>query len=327
MRAVHVARTARDASAAAGLPTVITTLLAPKFIVLYVFLASALFIHFRGRVRHKLARQLGDHSTIMAPYNALMYLFSAVPRTPILDPRSLPELDALRDNWQTIRDEALTLLDDGHIRAATGHNDLGFNSFFKNGWKRFYVKWYGEPLASAQAACPKTVALVESLPTVNAAMFALLPPGGKLNRHRDPFAGSLRYHLGLVTPNSDACRIYVDGEPYSWRDGEDLLFDETFIHSAENATQTTRIILFCDVERPLHTRVMQSLNRLVSRTVIRAASTQNTETEPVGALNRIYALFGQGSDLLTRLKRRNRTLFRAVKYALIAALAYWIFVY
>jgi beta-hydroxylase len=233
----------------------------------------------------------------------------------------------LRANWQTIRDEALSLLDEGHIRAATGHNDLGFNSFFKNGWKRFYVKWYGEPLPSAQAACPKTVALVESLPTVNAAMFALLPPGGKLNRHRDPFAGSLRYHLGLVTPNSDQCRIFVDGEPYSWRDGEDLLFDETFIHSAENATETTRIILFCDVERPLRTRAMQAFNRFVSRTVIRAASTQNTEAEPVGALNRIYAWFGAGSDLLTRLKRRNRTLFRTVKYALLAALAYWIFVY
>ncbi len=302
-------------------------LLAPKFIVLYVFVASALFVHFRGRLRHKLTKQLADHSTIMAPYNSLMYLFSAVPAKPILDPRTLPELDVLRANWQVMRDEALSLFDDGRIRAATGHNDLGFNSFFKNGWKRFYVKWYGAPLPSAQAACPKTVALVESLPSVNAAMFALLPPGAKLNRHRDPFAGSLRYHLGLVTPNSDACRIWVDGEPYAWKDGEDLLFDETFIHSAENATDKTRIILFCDVERPLHTRAMQAFNRFISRTVIRAASTQNTETEPVGGLNRIYAMLGQGSDLLTRLKRRNRTAFRAVKYTLLAALAYWIFIY
>ncbi|MBS0326681.1 MAG: aspartyl/asparaginyl beta-hydroxylase domain-containing protein [Proteobacteria bacterium] len=303
------------------------TLLAPKFIVLYVFVASALFVHYRGRVRHKLTKQLADHSTIMAPYNSLMYLFSAVPAKPILDPRILPELAVLRANWQVIRDEALALVDDGSIRAATGHNDLGFNSFFKNGWKRFYVKWYAEPLPSAQAACPRTVALVQSLPSVNAAMFALLPPGGKLNRHRDPFAGSLRYHLGLATPNSDECRIFVDGEPYAWRDGQDLLFDETYIHSVENKTDMTRIILFCDVERPLRTPVMRALNRWMARTVIRAASTQNTPAEPVGALNQVYALFGKGSDFLTRLKRRNRTVFRTVKYALIAALAYWIFVY
>jgi beta-hydroxylase len=306
---------------------VLPTLLAPKFLVLYVFVASALYVHLRGRVRHKLTKQLADHSTIMAPYNTLMYLFSAVPAKPILDPRALPQLDVLRANWQTIRDEALGLFDDGRIRAATGHNDLGFNSFFNKGWKRFYVKWYGEPLPSAQAACPKTVALVESLPSVNAAMFALLPPGAKLNRHRDPFAGSLRYHLGLVTPNSDLCRIYVDGEPYAWRDGEDLLFDETYIHSAENGTDQTRIILFCDVERPLRTRAMQALNRFVARTFIRAGATQNTEAEPIGAANRLYALLGQGSDVLTRLKRKNRTVFRTVKYTLIAALAYWIFIY
>jgi len=305
---------------------VVAAVLAPKFIVVYVFVAAALFVHFRGRVRHTLVKQLTDHSTIMAPYNALMYLFSAVPPRPILDPRSIPELDVLRANWRTIREEALALMDQGSIRAATGHNDLGFNSFFKNGWKRFYVKWYGAAMPSALAACPRTVALVDSLPNVNAAMFALLPPGGKLNRHRDPFAGSLRYHLGLVTPNSDRCRIYVDGQPYAWRDGEDLLFDETFIHSAENATDVTRIILFCDVERPLRTGVMRGFNRLVSRHVMRAASTQNLETEPVGLLNRIYAMFGHSSDFLTRLKRRNRTAFRAVKYALIAALAYWIFV-
>ena len=183
----------------------------------------------------------------------------------------LPELAQLRDNWQVMRDEAVALLGEGKIRAATGHNDLGFNSFFKEGWKRFYLKWYGAPLPSAQALCPKTVALVESLPSVNAAMFALLPPGGKLNRHRDPFAGSLRYHLGLVTPNSDDCRIFIDGEPYSWRDGKDVLFDETFIHSAENKTDVTRIILFCDVERPLHTRWMAAFNRWVARHIIRAS--------------------------------------------------------
>ncbi len=305
----------------------LSALLAPKFIVVYVFVASALYVHFRGRVRHTLIRQFKDHSTLMAPYNALMYLFSAVPSRPFVDVGRLPELARLRDNWQVMRDEALALTGEGQIRAATGHNDLGFNSFFKEGWKRFYLKWYGAPLPSAQALCPKTVALVESLPSVNAAMFALLPPGGKLNRHRDPFAGSLRYHLGLSTPNSDACRIFIDGEPYSWRDGQDVLFDETFIHSAENKTDVTRIILFCDVERPLRTRWMAAFNRWVARHIIRASSTQNVETEEVGTFNRIYALLGSGSDLLTRLKRKNRTLFRTVKYALIAALVYWIFVY
>jgi len=304
---------------------VVAAVLAPKFIVVYVFVAAALFVHFRGRVRHTLVKQLTDHSTIMAPYNALMYLFSAVPPRPILDPRSIPELDVLRANWQIIREEALALMDQGSIRAATGHNDLGFNSFFKNGWKRFYVKWYGEPLPSAQAACPRTVALVESLPTVNAAMFALLPPGGKLNRHRDPFAGSLRYHLGLVTPNSDDCRIYVDGQMYSWRDGEAVLFDETFIHWAENATQTARIILFCDVERPLHTGAARAANRFFGRTFVAAAATANEPGEKVGVLNRIFGFFHRMRAHTTRLKNWNRFVYYTLKILVLGGVFYLVF--
>ena len=188
------------------------------------------------------------------------------------------------------------------------------------------MKWYGEPLPSAQALCPKTVELVAVDSRRQRGDVRAAAAGQQLGAHRDPFAGSLRYHLGLVTPNCRRVPIFVDGEPYSWRDGEAVMFDETFIHSAENRTDVTRIILFCDVERPLRTRVMQAVNRFVSRTLIRAAR-RRTPSRAVGALNRVYALFGPGSDVLTRLKRRNRTVFRAVKYALIASLAYWIFVY
>lgn len=51
-------------------------------------------------------------------------------------------------------------------------------------------------------------------------MFATLPDGSRLPRHRDPYAGSLRFHLGLATPSDDRCFIEVDGQRYSWRDGE-----------------------------------------------------------------------------------------------------------
>ena len=222
-------------------------------------------MHFRGKVRLGFWRQFSDHSTIMAPYNVLMYLFSAVPNRPILQIGIVPELNVLRDNWQVIREEALVLFARGQIKAADKYNDWGFNSFFRTGWKRFYLKWYDEALPSALANCPKTVELVNSIPTVKGAMFASLPPGGKLVQHRDPYAGSLRYHLGLLVPKSPGeCRIFIDGQPYSWREGEDLLFDETYLHYAENTTSDDRIILFCDVERPLHTRAMTAVNRWVS---------------------------------------------------------------
>lgn len=277
-------------------------------VMLYVL--SVLIVHLRGRARLRFGRQLLDHSGFFAPYNVFMYAFSAVPAKPYLDRRAFGHLDPLREQWQAIREEALHLFDEGYIRAAEKHNDASFASFFKEGWKRFYLTWYGEPLASAHTLCPNTVALLEKIPEVKAAMFALLPPGAKLNPHRDPFAGSLRYHLGLVTPNSDACRIFVDGEEYSWRDGEDVVFDETYVHWAENRTDQTRVILFCDVERPLRTPLLRGINRVVSRVLGRATASQNVATEEVGAVNRLYAFVHRMGEAKKRFKRANPKTYR-----------------
>jgi beta-hydroxylase len=295
------------------------TLFQTKFVLLALFLASAVFIHFRGRVRHSFARQLTDHSTFLAPVNATIYLFSRIPARPFLDPVEFPQLRILTDNWETIRDEGLHLLNEGRVRAASSYNDLGFNSFFRSGWKRFYLKWYDDPLLSAERLCPRTVELLRQVPGVHGAMFALLPSGGRLVRHRDPFAGSLRYHLGLRTPNSDDCFIEVDGIRRSWRDGEAMIFDETYIHYAENITDVDRLILFCDVERPLKGRLAQGLNRLVIHHLLKATATENQEGDRIGLANRAFGIIYQVRLQFKRLKRWNRNVYYGVKYALVGA--------
>jgi len=296
-------------------------LFTPQFLVVWAFVGSAIAVHFRGKVRLGFWRQVTDHSTLMAPYNVLMYLFSAVPNQPILQQQTIPELKALGGNWQVIRDEAMTLFAQGQIKAADKYNDWGFNSFFRTGWKRFYLKWYEQALPSAVANCPKTVELVNAIPTIKGAMFANLPPGGRLVQHRDPYAGSLRYHLGLVVPKTPGeCRIFIDGEPYSWREGEDLLFDETYLHYAENTTSDDRIILFCDVERPLHTRAMTALNRWVSSHIVNQSATQNEEGEHVGWINRIFGYVYQVRLAGKRMKAWNKRVYYAVKYLLIGGI-------
>ncbi|HXH37893.1 MAG TPA: aspartyl/asparaginyl beta-hydroxylase domain-containing protein [Thermoanaerobaculia bacterium] len=296
--------------------------LATKLVVLALLAGCALYIHFRGRVRHGFVRQLTDHSTFLAPYNVLVTMFSAVPRQPIQKVSDFPELAPLRENWQALREEAERLEEQGNVRPAPKHNDVAFNAFFRRGWTRFYVKWYGEPLPSAEELTPKAVALVKSIPSINAALFARLPPRGVLGEHRDPFAGSLRYHLGLRTPNSDACRIYIDGTPYSWRDGEDLVFDETYIHSVTNDTDEARLILFCDVARPIRNPIMRAMNRFVTRHIVRITAAQNFEGEQLGAVNRVSGSVYRLKVFFERAKNANRRLYYAVKYLLIAALVY-----
>ncbi|HXE77055.1 MAG TPA: aspartyl/asparaginyl beta-hydroxylase domain-containing protein [Rhodanobacter sp.] len=305
-------------------------LLAPRLVLLALlafFVLCVLLVHLRGRVRLKFRRQLVDHSAVFAPYNLLMYAFSAVPARPILDRRGFPQLDLIQANWQTIRDEALALSDEGRIRAAAKGNDASFASFFKQGWKRFYLTWYGEPLPSALALCPKTVALVQSIPGIKAAMFATLAPNSRLNPHRDPFAGSLRYHLGLITPNSRDCAIFVDGEEHAWGDGKDVVFDETYVHWVENRTDQTRVIFFADVERPLKSRLMRAINHRVGAFMGRiTASPNDDDSEKTGFVNRLFALGhrrrGQGGNAF---KRRHKRLYKTTKYAGICVLL-WVLV-
>ena len=66
------------------------------------------------------------------------------------------------------------------------------------------------------------------------------------------------------------------------------MFDETFIHRAENATDVSRIILFCDVERPMKYGFMTSINRWVSHHIVKASATQNVDGEQVGVLNKVF---------------------------------------
>ncbi|CNK67284.1 lipid A hydroxylase LpxO [Yersinia proxima] len=296
-----------------------------KYIVLFIFILCVAYVHFRGKVRYKFWRQLSDHSTFVSPINAFMYLFSRVPSTPYLKQDLFPELAVLRDNWLKIKEEGKALMEIQQIKASDKYNDAGFNSFFKTGWKRFYLKWYEDSHPSAMTLCPYTTTLLKGLPSVKAAMFAELPDGSRLPRHRDPYAGSLRYHLGLITPNDDRCFIDVDGTIYSWRDGEGVLFDETYIHYAENQSGQDRLILFCDIERPMRYRWAQWVNHWLGRNLMSAATAPNEEGDRTGGVNRAFKYIYAVRKIGKRLKAWNRRIYYLIKWLLFGGIAALIF--
>jgi len=296
-----------------------------RHIIFFIFIASAVYVYFRGKVRFGLVRSLTDYQVLLAPVNALLYLFSKVKPGAFIPVSQFPEMQPIQDNWEMIRQEALSLQEGGSIAAATGYNDIGFNSFCRTGWKRFHLFRYSKDVPSAQAGCPKTVALLKSIPSVKAAMFASLPPGATLVRHRDPYAGSLRYHIGLSTPNDPKCFIDVDGERYFWKDGEAVIFDETYIHFAANETDKQRIILFCDVERPVHTQVVTLFNRWFGRHVMSAASSQNVEGEKVGFVNILFTYFYHLRAQAKKLKAKHRSIYYVGKWVLILGILWAIF--
>lgn len=296
------------------------------FAILAIFVICSIYVQTRGQERHELIRRrITDHANVFSPLNCLFYAFSKVPTTPYVDAAQFPELDILKDNWTVIRDEARALNEKGAIKASDDLDDIGFNSFFKTGWTRFYLKWYGSSLNSAKTLCPKTSELVESIPSIKGAMFAMLPPGARLVRHRDPFAGSLRYHMGLDTPNDDRCFINVDGTDYSWRDGEVVMFDETYLHHAENQTDKNRIVLFLDIKRPVWFAPINWINTVFSNVVMAASATKNMEGDKVGAVNKAFGWIYKVRAFGKRIKAWNTTVYYAIQYGFYIGLIWLIF--
>ncbi len=57
---------------------------------------------------------------------------------------------------------------------------------------------------------------------------------------------------GLLVPEPrERCRLRVGDSFASWREGEVLLFDDTYSHEVWNDTGGVRVVLFLDVVRPL----------------------------------------------------------------------------
>jgi beta-hydroxylase len=229
-----------------------------------------------------------------------------------------PELKEVQDQWEVIRDEAVALREAGNFDQVTDPNskayyDIGFRTFYKYGWSKFYLTWYGTKLNSAKKLCPKTVEIISKIPNVNGAMFSVLPPGSKLTKHLDPVATSLRYHLGLKTPNDDNAFINIDGTSYSWRDGDALLFDETYLHYAKNDTEKDRVILMLEVDRP--TGIIGKIINFFFKQIMRITVVPNMAGDQRGLVNAIFGSISPTILKVRTLKETNMALYKVVKHS------------
>lgn len=291
------------------------------FLIISFVLGSLSYVYlYRGQARYEnLSEYLRKGWPIFTPLNCLLYMFTQ-PRAmhPIMNLDKFKELEGLKQNWKIIRDEAIQLYEKGFFNQTSkpgsgAYFDIGFRTFYKYGWSKFYLKWYGYTHQSALALCPNTVKLLSQYKTVNGAMLSILPPGSQLTRHLDPVACSLRYHLGLVTPNHNSCFINIDEVDYSWRDGEALLFDETYIHYAKNNTDQYRLILMCDIERPMHT--LGLFINFLYKQLARLTVVPNLEEDKRGFVNIIFSSLAPLLQKSKQLKQTNRKAYLILKYA------------
>lgn len=137
-------------------------------------------------------------------------------------------------------------------------------------WRMFIMKAYGVPVPENLARCPTIAALAEDTPEAVSCVLSFLAPGKHIPQHRGPFRGILRFHLMLTMPydtdGTPACELNIDGTPYLLREGDSLLWDDTYPHEVWNRSDQIRIALLLDVWR----KDMPADADLLSRAVMAA---------------------------------------------------------
>ncbi len=206
-----------------------------------------------------------EPSLIAVTFSLVLRLFFRNP--PMIDmEKEFKDHQILKDNWETIRAELLEVLKDEEAIPKFHEVDKiqrFINDGDKSPWRVFMFKAYDNWQDSNCAKAPKTTALLKQVPGITTAMFSILGPYKHIPPHNGFYKGVYRYHLGLVIPKSGECYIENGGQRYDWRDGEDILFDDTYKHAVWNKTDETRVVLFCDVFRTDLPKIFQPVNRWV----------------------------------------------------------------
>ncbi|MFF2043747.1 aspartyl/asparaginyl beta-hydroxylase domain-containing protein [Kitasatospora sp. NPDC058170] len=118
-------------------------------------------------------------------------------------------------------------------------------------WKLYYAYMFGRPNELARTELPSLLAFAESTPNVVNAFVSILDPKVPLPAHRDPYAGILRYHLGVRIPKDNPPRIRLERDYYTWREGEGTVLDVSHEHEVINESEEPRIIVIVDFRRPM----------------------------------------------------------------------------
>jgi ornithine lipid ester-linked acyl 2-hydroxylase len=115
---------------------------------------------------------------------------------------------------------------------------------YTGNWTVFPFYKFGEKVPLTCAICPRTTALIETVPGMVTAGFSRLAPDTHITPHVGYTNAVLRFHLGLT--DAEDCGLRVADETRSWHPGSAFVFDDTREHEAWNRGPTERTILLLD---------------------------------------------------------------------------------
>lgn len=136
----------------------------------------------------------------------------------------------------------------------------------QHNWNVFMLYLLGYKPKRNQLLCPETSKLLKKIPNLVQAFFSVLDPGKSVPIHEGPYLGYLRYHLGIKVPSDNPPKIIVNNQSYTWKEGEAVMFDDSWPHEVVNSSSQARVVLIIDILRPMPLWP-QLLNRFVTNII------------------------------------------------------------
>lgn len=209
-----------------------------------------------GYLRH---RDAGE----TAPGQRATFLhFPDLPNTPYHDPTLQPWAERLRSAFPQIRAEAvrviaedLALPDFVDVPQGRSMGDYVGGAGDAPAWEALFFYRQGRRYDENHARCPQTSALLESIDLCRIdaqapeILFSVLRPGSHIKAHYGVSNIRLVMHLPLIVPPDCALNLVGNGE-HRWREGELVMFDDTYLHEAWNRSERTRVVLLMDCWNP-----------------------------------------------------------------------------
>lgn len=166
--------------------------------------------------------------------------------------RYFPESRVLEENWQIIKQELekYTSLNQTIPRfheVDKANHKISFDA--GPAWRTIILKAYDGWFSNNCQKFPETTKLLRTMNPVSTAMFSILEPKANIPAHTGKFSGIYRYHLAVAVPKESDCFIVVDKDKYHWKEGEGVLFNDTYLHHVENNTNEFRAVLFLDIKK------------------------------------------------------------------------------
>jgi aspartate beta-hydroxylase len=215
------------------------------------------------RIDRALAGYLGEASVFSShPTQRPKLIFiPGLGTSGFLDPHSHPIVPALRHAFRDVQAEYDELMSDQQtLEPFLGHAGGGALEGYVSGgdkasWDAFFFFRHGHRFEASHQRCPRTSALLDSLDlcSINGQSpeicFSVLQPGSRIEPHFGVTNARVVVHLPLRVPSG--CHIELTGVGrHDWVEGEPMVFDDTFEHSALNPSGEPRSILLMDAWHP-----------------------------------------------------------------------------